>query len=100
MDIHSIIVSTVLTAIISSILGGGLGATIVRLLMRKEAQDALKEDLDKISDNFKKVNEDIERIESDYVACRVCNATHSSLSQTLKDMSHKLDLLLENALKK
>lgn len=95
-NLHTLIITTV----ISSLFGGGLGATIVRLFMRNEAKEALKDDLKKISDNFEKVDEDIKRIESDYVACRVCNATHNSLTQTLKDMSHKLDLLLENAIKK
>lgn len=88
-DLHTLIITTILT----SILGGGLGAFIVRLLMRNEAKEALKDDLDKI-DN------DIRNIEQNYVTCAVCAATHNSLSSTLKDIGHKLDLLIENALKK
>ena len=88
-DIHTLIIS----AIITSVLGGGIGAAIVRLFMRNEAKEALKDDLDKI-DN------DIKNIEQNYVTCAVCAATHNSLSSTLKDIGHKLDLLIENALKK
>ena len=88
-DLHTLIITTIIT----SVLGGGIGATIVRLLMRNEAKEALKDDLGKI-------NTDIENIEQKYVTCAVCSATHNSLSSTLKDIGHKLDLLIENALKK
>ena len=87
-DIHTLIIST----IISSILGGGLGSYIMRLIMKNEAKEALKDDLVKIDD-------DIKRIEKHYVTCAVCDAKHDSVNTTLADMNRKLDILLETALK-
>ena len=87
-DIHTLVVTTIL----SSLFGGGLGATIVRLLMRNEAKEALKDDLEKI-------DADIRHIEKNYVTCSVCNATHSSTNAILQDMNRKIDMLLEARLK-
>lgn len=87
-DLHTLI----LTSIISSLLGGGLGGYIMRLIMKSEAKEALKPDLEKI-------DADIARIEKNYVTCAVCQATHNSVNTTLADMNRKLDILLEAFLK-
>ena len=88
-DLHTLIITTV----ISSLLGGGLGATIVRLFMRNEAKEALKDDLQKI-------DTDIRNIEKNYVTCSVCQATHNSTNKILEDMSSKIDMLIKVLIEK
>ena len=87
-ELHPIIL-----CIISSFLGGGLGATIVRLLMQNEAKKALAPDLDLL-------NKKIDNIEAEYVTCRECIANHNSVNNTLSELNRKLDLILEHILKK
>lgn len=82
-DLHTLIIST----IISSLLGGGFGSYIMRLIMKNEAKEALKDDLQKI-------DSDIRHIENNYVTCSVCKATHNSTNQILEDMNKKIDMLL------
>ena len=53
-DLHTLIISTV----ISSLLGGGFGSYIMRLIMKNEAKEALKDDLQKIDSDI--INEEIE----------------------------------------
>lgn len=88
-DLHTLIVTTA----ISSLLGGGLGGYIMRLIMKDEAKKALAPDL-------KKIEHQLESIQDDYVTCKECRATHNSVNITLADISRKLDLLIENAIKK
>ena len=88
-DIHTLI----LTSVISSLVGGGLGGYIMRIIMKNEAKEALKPDLEKI-------DADIARIERNYVTCAVCQATHNSVNITLADMNRKLDILLEASINK
>ena len=87
-DLHPIIM-----CILSSFVGGGLGATIVRLLMQNEAKKALAPDLQKIE-------KELSLIKDDYVTCRECTANHNSVNNTLNEMSRKIDLILETILKK
>lgn len=86
-DLHTIIIT-----LISSVTGGGLGSYIMRLIMKNEAQEALKPELTKIE-------ADIKGIKDNYVNCQVCNSKHSSVDTILSDMNRKLDILIENAIK-
>ena len=88
-DLHTLIITTIL----SSLFGGGLGGYIVKLIMKNEAKEALKDDLQKI-------DSDIRHIEKNYVTCSVCQATHSSTNKILEDMNKKIDMLLEAQIKK
>lgn len=83
----------ILMCIISSVLGGGLGATIVRLLMQDEAKKALAPDLANIEKKLSIIREE-------YVTCRECIANHNAVNNTLAEMSRKIDLILETILKK
>ena len=87
-DLHTIIVT-----LISSVTGGGLGSYIMRLIMKNEATEALKPELEKIE-------KELQDIKEDYVPCQVCSSKHSSVDTILTDMNHKLDILIENAIKK
>ena len=87
-DLHTIIIT-----LISSVTGGGFGSYIMRLIMKNEAKEALKPELQKIE-------RELQDIKEDYVTCQVCNSKHSSVDTILTDMNHKLDLLIENAIKK
>lgn len=87
-DLHTLIISS----IISSLLGGGFGSYIMRLIMKNEAKEALKDDL-------KQINSDIARIEADYVTCKECRNTHTGVDTILADINRKLDLLIEKAIK-
>lgn len=87
-EVHPIVM-----CIISSFVGGGFGATIVRLLMRNEAKEALKPDLQKIDKR-------IDDIENEYVTCRECVANHNSVNNILNDLNRKIDMILEAILKK
>ena len=88
LEVHPIIM-----CIISSVLGGGLGATIVRLLMRNEAKEALAPDLERIDKR-------IEDMEQEYVTCRECIANHNSVNTSLAELNRKVDIILETVLKK
>lgn len=88
-DLHTLIISS----IISSLLGGSFGGYIMRLIMKNEAKEALKDDLEKI-------DADIRHIEKNYVTCSVCQATHSSTNKILEDMNNKIDMLLGVLIKK
>lgn len=88
-DLHTLIISS----IISSLLGGSFGSYIMRLIMKNEAKEALKDDLEKI-------DADIRHIEKNYVTCSVCQATHSSTNKILEDMNNKIDMLLGVLIKK
>lgn len=88
-NLHTLIISTV----ISSLLGGGFGSYIMRLIMKNEAKEALRDDLAKI-------DSDIRNIEKNYVTCSVCQATHSSTNKILEDMNNKIDMLLGVLIKK
>lgn len=87
-DLHTIIIT-----LISSVTGGGLGSYIMRLIMKNEAKEALKPELEKIE-------QELQDIKADYVTCQVCSSKHSSVDTILTDMNHKLDILIENAIKK
>jgi hypothetical protein len=87
-DFHTIIIT-----LISSVTGGGLGSYIMRLIMKNEAKEALKPELQKIE-------KELQDIKEDYVTCQVCSSKHSSVDTILTDMNHKLDILIENAIKK
>lgn len=87
-DLHTIILT-----LVSSVTGGGLGSYIMRLIMKNEAKEALKPELEKI-------DKDISNIKASYVNCLVCNSKHSSVDTILADMNKKLDILIENAIKK
>lgn len=87
-DLHTIILT-----LISSVTGGGLGSYIMRLIMKNEAKEALKPELQKIE-------KELQEIKDDYVTCQVCSSKHSSVDTILTDMNHKLDILIENAIKK
>lgn len=87
-DLHTIILT-----LISSVTGGGLGSYIMRLIMKNEAKEALKPELQKIE-------QELQDIKQDYVTCQVCSSKHSSVDTILTDMNHKLDILIENAIKK
>ena len=87
-DLHTIIIT-----LISSVTGGGLGSYIMRLIMKNEAKEALKPELQKIE-------QELQNIKGDYVTCQVCSSKHSSVDTILTDMNHKLDILIENAIKK
>lgn len=82
--IHNLIIQL----IISSLIGGGIGYTFVRLFMQHEAKEALKEDLKTL---WKKVGD----IEEDYVTCKYCDMQHKNIENTLQNMNHKLDILIE-----
>lgn len=84
---------TIIITLISSVTGGGLGSYIMRLIMKNEAKEALKPELQKIE-------QELQGIKDDYVTCQVCNSKHSSVDTILADMNHKLDILIENAIKK
>ena len=86
-DVHPIIM-----CIISSFVGGGLGATIVRLLMRNEAKEALKPDITRLDKR-------IDDVENEYVTCRECNANHKSVDSKLESMDKKMDIILETVMK-
>ena len=86
-DIHTIIIT-----LISSVTGGGLGSYIMRLIMKNEAKEALKPELDEIENTLK-------TIQKDYVTCQICNSKHSSVDTLFSDINRKLDILIENAIK-
>ena len=88
-DLHTLVISS----IVSGLLGGGFGSYIMRLIMKHEAKEALKDDLAKI-------DSDIRHIEKNYVTCSVCQATHSSTNAILTDMNNKIDMLLGVLIKK
>ena len=88
-NLHTLIISTV----ISSLLGGGFGSYIMRLIMKNEAKEALRDDLAKI-------DSDIRNIEKNYVTCAVCQATHSSTNKILEDMNNKIDMIMGVLIKK
>jgi hypothetical protein len=73
--------------------GGGFGSYIMRLIMKNEAKEALKPELQKIE-------LELQSIKDGYVTCQVCNSKHNSVDTILTDMNHKLDILIENAIKK
>lgn len=87
-DIHTIILT-----LISSVTGGGLGGYIMRLIMKNEAKEALKPELLKIETELKSIRDG-------YVTCQVCNSKHTSIDSIFTDINHKLDILIENAIKK
>lgn len=87
-DIH-----TIMLALVSSVTGGGLGSYIMRLIMKNEAKEALKPELQKIESELKSIRDG-------YVTCQVCNSKHSSIDTLFSDINHKLDILIENAIKK
>ena len=84
---------TIILALISSVTGGGFGSYIMRLIMKNEAKEALKPELQKIE-------LELQSIKDGYVTCQVCNSKHNSVDTILTDMNHKLDILIENAIKK
>ena len=86
-DLHTIIVT-----LISSVTGGGLGSYIMRLIMKNEAKEALKPELQKIEST-------LNNIQKDYVTCQVCNSKHTSVDTLFSDINRKLDILIENAIK-
>ena len=79
---------TILLTLISSLTGGGLGSYIMRLIMKNEAKEALKPELEKIENT-------LSEIQKDYVTCKECTAKHTSTDKMLSDMNHKLDIVLE-----
>lgn len=86
-DIHTIIL-----ALISSVTGGGLGSYIMRLIMKNEAKEALKPELQKIENT-------LSSIQKDYVTCKECTTKHFSVDTLFSDINRKLDILIENAIK-
>lgn len=82
-DVHTIIIT-----LISSVTGGGLGGYIMRLIMKNEAKEALRPELQKIENTLK-------AIQVDYVTCKECTAKHLSTDKILEDMNRKLDIVLE-----
>lgn len=87
-EVHPIIM-----CVISSFLGGGVGATVVRLFMQNEAKKALAPDIEAIKNKIKSV-------EDEYVTCRECTANHNSVNNTLAELNRKLDLILQTILKR
>lgn len=87
-DIH-----TVVLTLISSVTGGGLGSYIMRLIMKNEAKEALKPELQKIENT-------LITIQKDYVTCKECNVKHASTDKILEDITHKLDIVIEAILNK
>lgn len=86
-------IETIILALVSSITGGGLGSYIMRLIMKNEAKEALKPELHKIETELKSIRDG-------YVTCQVCNSKHNSIDTMFSDINHKLDILIENAIKK
>lgn len=86
-DIHTIII-----ILISSVTGGGLGSYIMRLIMKNEAKEALKPELQKIENT-------LNDIQKDYVTCKECTSKHTSVDTLFSDINRKLDILIENAIK-
>lgn len=75
--------------------GGGLGCLTVKLLIRNEAKEALKEDFRKIEKSIEEIKKDIGKMTSEYVTCKYCNMQHENLNVLLKSMDDKLDVLIE-----
>lgn len=86
-NIHTIIIT-----LISSVTGGGLGSYIMRLIMKNEAKEALKPELQKIE---RTLND----IQKDYDTCKECTSKHTSVDTLFSDINRKLDILIENAIK-
>lgn len=82
-DIHTVIIT-----LVSSVTGGGLGSYIMRLIMKNEAKEALRPELQKIENTLL-------AIQKDYVTCKECTAKHKSTDKILEDMNHKLDIVIE-----
>ena len=85
-DLHEIILT-----LVSSVTGGGLGSYIMRTIMKNEAKEALKPELEKIENT-------LTAIQKDYVTCKECTAKHISTDKILEDMNHKLDIVMEAVL--
>lgn len=83
---------TIILALISSVMGGGFGSYIMRLIMKNEAKEALKPELQKIENT-------LIAIQKDYVTCKECNVKHKSTDKILEDIAHKIDIVLEAILK-
>ena len=82
-DLHTIVIT-----LVSSVMGGGFGSYIMRLIMKNEAKEALKPELQKIENT-------LSAIQKDYVTCKECTAKHLSTDKILEDMNHKLDIVIE-----
>ena len=85
LDINS---HEMVMTLISSVTGGGLGSYIMRLIMKNEAKEALKPELQKIENT-------LQTFQQDYVTCKECTAKHTSTDRILEDMNHKLDIVME-----
>lgn len=84
-------VQTIILTLISSVMGGGFGSYIMRLVMKNEAKEALKPELQKIENT-------LVAIQKDYVTCKECNVKHKSTDMILEDITHKLDIVLDAVL--
>lgn len=80
----------IITFLISFFGGGGIGYATVKMFMRTEAKEALKDEIEELKD-------DIKDIQEDYVTCKYCNMQHSNLDGMLKSINSKLDILINKA---
>lgn len=74
--------------------GGGLGILAVRLFIKNEAHDALKEDIAALKAADEALHKRINFVENEYVTCKYCNMQHSNLTTVVNSIDRKLDILI------
>lgn len=77
----------IISGLIGCFGGGGTGWAVAKTIIKNAAKEAVKDDIDTI-------NKKIDRIEENYVTCKFCTMQHDNLTETLKSMDSKLDILI------
>jgi hypothetical protein len=75
--------------------GGGLGMIAVKLFIKNEAKEAVKEDIKELKQEDDSLHKRINWVEKEYVTCKYCNMQHQNLATTLSSMDRKLDILID-----